>query len=303
MKVSIIITTYQRTDFLIRAIDSVFNSDYFDFEVIVIDDNGLNSDFQMQNIEILKKYSQNENFIYYTMPINSGACKSRNQGSEIANGSVLMFLDDDDYYLSSKISKQVEVLKNPNFDACLCAMKRLDENNFEINSTENFPRGKNLKDFLQNGNCFTSMIAIKKDAFLKIKGFSEIDRFQDKFFMYKFFENNLKVFLLQEQLFVFSEHSQTRISLGNIEKISNAHKKIYSFKEKYFHLFSKNKQEEFTNNYFLNQASIRSNGSFVQRLKGLNYLLKSNRLFQNYNVLIKLVFSNQLIDLLRNKTN
>ncbi len=290
MKVSVIITTFQRSDFLIRAIDSVFKSDYSDFEVIVIDDNGLNSDFQMQNIDILKKYLDLKNFKYFANSTNLGACKARNQGAKLAIGEILMFLDDDDYYSPNKISKQVAVLQNLNFDACLCAMKRLDENNFEINSIENFPRGENLKDFLQNGNCFTTMIAIKKESFLKIGGFSQIDRFQDKFFMYKFFENNLKVFLLQEQLFVFSEHFQTRISLGNIEKIDFAYKQIFAFKKKYFDLFSINEQKNFTNKHFLNRASIRSNGSFLQRITGLNFLFKSNLLFKNIKVLVKLIF-------------
>lgn len=299
MKVSVIITTFQRSDFLIRAIDSVFNSDYFDYEVIVIDDNGKESYFQIQNIEILTKYSRNKNFIYYAMPINSGACLARNQGVKIANGNILMFLDDDDYYFSNKISKQVQVLENSNFDACLCAMNRLDENNVEIISVENFPRGENLKDFLINGNCFTSMIGIKKDAFLKIGGFSQIDRFQDKFFMFKFFENNLKVFLLQEQLFVFSEHLQTRISLGNIEKISNAYKQIFEFKKKHFDLFTDKQQANFQNNYYLNLANIRTKGNFYQRFIGFKYLLKSNLLFKNRNIFIKLFFSERLINFLK----
>lgn len=301
MKVSVIITTFQRTDFLIRAIDSVLNSDYSDFEIIVVDDNGLDNNYQIQNLENLKKYSQFKNFKYFANPVNSGACKARNQGSALASGEFLMFLDDDDYYYFNKISRQVHVLENSSFDACLCAMKRFDENNFEIVTIENFPNGQNLKDFLLNGNCFTSMIAIKKSSFIIINGFSEIDRFQDEFFMYKFFENNLKVFLLKEQLFAFSEHQNQRVSLGNINKISSAYKEIFDFKKKYFNLFSKKEQADLTNNYFLNLANIRSKGSFFQRIDGLKYLFKSNLTTKNNKILIKLIFSEQLVYFIKSK--
>ena len=38
MKVSVIITTYNRATFLCQAIDSVLSQDFDDFELIVVDD-------------------------------------------------------------------------------------------------------------------------------------------------------------------------------------------------------------------------------------------------------------------------
>ena len=297
--VSVIITTYQRQEFLINAIDSVYKSDYANYEVIVIDDNGKGTEYQLNNEVLFEKYKVNSNFKYFAMPHNSGACKARNQGAAIANGEILMFLDDDDYYFPNKISAQVNAIIQHNVDACLCAMKRLDSNNFEIISSQNFPRGENLKQFITNGNCFTTMIAIKKIAFNKIKGFSEIARFQDEFFMCKFFENNLQVFLLQDQLFVFNEHNNNRISLGNIGNISRAYDQLYEFKKKHFDLFSKQDQLVFRNNHYLNNANIRTSGNFTQRCKGLIMLAKSNLFFKNWKTFLKLIFPSSIINLLK----
>ena len=253
MKVSVIIPTYKRSDFLIRAIESVYNQDYKDY----------------------------------------GACFARNEGAKNSDSDILMFLDDDDYYYPNKISQQLIVLANPEIDACLCGMKRIDDSDFEIISKENFPRGNGLKSFILDGNCFTTMIAIRKKVFMEIGGFSEISRFQDKFFMYKFYENNKKDFLLQEQLFVLSEHLQDRISLGNINKISDAYYQLYDFEQKHFDFFSDSEIKLITDRFFLNLARIRVSGNFKQRIDGLKFLTKSKKI--NNKILIKLIFSDKII--------
>lgn len=295
MKVSIIIPTFRRSDFLIRAIDSVYKQDYRDFDIIVIDDNGFGTDFQQKNSLLLQKYIALPNFRYTVLSKNSGACIARNHGATISESEILMFLDDDDYYLPNKISKQIEILSNPKIDACLCGMKRIDEKDFEIISNENFPRGNDLKSYILDGNCFTTMIAIRKKVFLEIGGFSEISRFQDKFFMYKFYENKKIAFLIQEQLFILSEHQQERISLGNITKISDAYYKLYDFEKKHFQTFSNQEKNIITNRFFFNLARIRVSGNWKQRMEGIHFLLKSKSMIINRKILIKLIFSDKFI--------
>ncbi|MET0945567.1 MAG: glycosyltransferase family 2 protein [Flavobacterium sp.] len=298
MKVSVIIPTYKRSGFLIRAIQSVYDQDYKDFEVIVIDDNGVGKDFQKNNLELLKKFSGNSNFSYYAMPQNGGACKARNKGAELSSSTVLMFLDDDDYYLPNKISRQIEVLQDPAIDACLCAMRRIDDNEHEIISKENFPRGKDLKSYILDGNCFTTMIAIRKSVFDSLDGFSEISRFQDKYFMYKFYENNFKSFLLQEQLFVLSEHNDERVSLGSITKVTEAYYQLFDFEKKHFNLFDKNEIKAIHGNFYFNLAKIRTGGKRNQRFQGLKFLFKSRNIFK-HKILLRLLLSDHLYQKLK----
>lgn len=272
MKVSVIIPTYKRSDYLIRAIDSVLNQNYAHIEVIVVDDNGKG---QQQEItkSIINKYDA---VVLITYDKNKGACYARNSGVKKASGDIIMFLDDDDYYLPEKVAMQCRILESNQIDACLCAMKRIDEINNDIISDENFPRGEDLKSYILNGNCFTSMIAIKRNAFDKIGGFSEISRFQDKFFMYKFYQNNLKAKLINEQLFVLTEHKGERVSLGNISKISKALSTLLEFEKSHFHILNKKQQSFVKKRFHRAMAEIRTNGSFKTRVKGLYFLVKSN---------------------------
>ena len=54
--VTVIITTYKRADFLERAINSVLNQTYKDFELIVVDDNDSNTEYRKSVEKIMKKY-------------------------------------------------------------------------------------------------------------------------------------------------------------------------------------------------------------------------------------------------------
>ena len=161
MLVSVIITTYSRPDYLVRAIESVINQSYKSIEILVVDDNGKGKQ-QETTKEILSNY-KTVKLITYSH--NNGSCYARNIGVKNASGDIVMFLDDDDYYLETKVEQQCENFINSDIDACICAMKRVDENNNEIISDENFPRGRDLKSYILSGNCFTTMIAIKKNVF------------------------------------------------------------------------------------------------------------------------------------------
>lgn len=290
MKVSVIIPTFKRSEFLIRAIESIINQTYSNIEIIVVDDNGIGL-IQKETHQIVSKFPSVKLVTYKK---NKGACFARNEGAHNATGQILMFLDDDDFYLPNKVKCQIEVfLSNPQIDVCLCGMKRIDQTGSDIISCENFPRGLNLKEYILNGNCFTTMIAIKKDVFDEVNGFDEIDRFQDKFFMYKLFKNNKKVELLSEQLFVFVDHNNERISNINYRKVEKAYTKLYDFEKQNKSIFSKQEFETLTKIHWLDMSRNRTSAIALERLKGIKYLLKSKTIFKNYKLFFRLLFTDK----------
>ena len=108
---SIIITTYNRPHYLERAIKSCLSQNtVYNYEIIVIDDNGLHTAHQQQTETLVSQYLHQIN--YLPLATNSGACVARNHGIDHAKGKYIFFLDDDDEYLPSKVQNQVQFLEN-----------------------------------------------------------------------------------------------------------------------------------------------------------------------------------------------
>lgn len=105
-KISVVIPTYNREASLERAIESVLTQTYHNFELIVIDDGSTDD-----TSRIIKKYKKK---IRYFSQLHSGVSSARNLGLEKSEGTWVAFLDSDDYWLTSKLSRQMQCLaENP----------------------------------------------------------------------------------------------------------------------------------------------------------------------------------------------
>ena len=89
---SIIIPTYNRAIFISKAIESVLNQSFKDFELIIIDD------ASTDDTEITIKQFKDSRIIYSRNNINKERCISRNNGIKLSKGKYLCFLDSDDWY-------------------------------------------------------------------------------------------------------------------------------------------------------------------------------------------------------------
>ena len=108
---SIIIPTFNRSELLYRALNSVFMQTYSDYEVIVIDDGSTDGTAEM----LQKNFTQ----VRYFYQSNKGVSASRNKGLELAKGRWIAFLDSDDEWLPHKLEKQISLLKaKPDYKIC-----------------------------------------------------------------------------------------------------------------------------------------------------------------------------------------
>lgn len=106
--ISIIMPTFNRLPLLKRAIKSVLNQSFFDWELIVIDD------CSEDGTELFLKTVEDKRVRYIKLNKNSGACVARNMGIKEAKGDYITFLDSDDEYLPQKLEKQLKVFKESN---------------------------------------------------------------------------------------------------------------------------------------------------------------------------------------------
>src|SRR4030065_2324353 len=97
-QVSVIIPTYNRANFLKKAIKSVLHQTFKDFELIVVDDGSSDN-----TKEIVSRFIKDGAKIKYIYQKNSGGTSNpRNVGIAHASGYYLAFLDSDDQWLPEK---------------------------------------------------------------------------------------------------------------------------------------------------------------------------------------------------------
>ncbi len=97
-KISVIIPTYNRRQTLRRAVESVLNQTFRDFELIVVDDgssDGTHEDWQScPNVTYLKQS-------------HGGVSKARNAGIVNSRSQFIAFLDSDDEWKPEKLARQL----------------------------------------------------------------------------------------------------------------------------------------------------------------------------------------------------
>lgn len=98
------------TDFKLikRALESVLNQDFQNYELIVIDDG---SDNDLQN-NLLKFAINHEDKITYLRHKNCSQAKSINKGVKISSGEYITIIDADDEYKPSHLRMCLEEIKN-----------------------------------------------------------------------------------------------------------------------------------------------------------------------------------------------
>ena len=101
--VSVVIPTYNRINFIFRAIDSVLKQTYPIHQIIVVDNNSTDN-----TSEILRnKYSK----IEILFENKQGVSSARNKGIKYSKSDWIALLDSDDSWEPKKIEKQKEVKK------------------------------------------------------------------------------------------------------------------------------------------------------------------------------------------------
>ncbi|MEX2594828.1 MAG: glycosyltransferase family A protein [Anditalea sp.] len=169
MKTSVIITTFNRPESLVGAVNSVLDQNSLPLEIIIVNDG-----FENEVINDLKKTPL---VAVYTNKVSSGANYSRNKGAKLAKGDVLMFLDDDDTWERNKIKDQIEIFQNDINIGLVYSGKIMVYDTDRSKEIYRVPANKSgfLYPEILERNIIgtTSSVAIKREVFFKAGGFDE----------------------------------------------------------------------------------------------------------------------------------
>ena len=121
--ISIITPLYNAERFIAETILSIQNQTYSNWEVLIVDDSS--TDLSSKVIEKLGLADSRIHFIRNDE--NKGAAQCRNQGTELAKGDYIAFLDADDLWHKKKLEKQLRFMQANNCDVSFTSYVHIDE--------------------------------------------------------------------------------------------------------------------------------------------------------------------------------
>lgn len=128
--VSVVMPIYNVERFLKQAVDSVISQTYTNIELIAVDDCSTD-----RSKQIMQEYAKRDSRIHFIEnEKNLGVAMTRNRGIQAAKGSHIALLDSDDVWMSSKLERQMALLRSENADIAYCSMDMIDENAKKLRS-------------------------------------------------------------------------------------------------------------------------------------------------------------------------
>ena len=158
---SVIIPTFNHANFLEKALTSVFQQSFKNFEVIVIDN---------YSTDHTSKVVNSFRGIKYKKIHNKGViAKSRNLGIKLSKGKWIAFLDADDYWLKNKLRTINKLIRERKFFDLVCHSEwLLNLNNHKKKFWCSGPYTKNFyKDLLIYGNRISTSASVVNSNFIK----------------------------------------------------------------------------------------------------------------------------------------
>ena len=218
MLLSVIITSYNREDFIAEAIDSVLSSVYKDFELIICDDGSVD-----RTVEIINSYAQKDDRIkIFISEQNRGQFANRNMAASFAKGKYIKFLDSDDIIYPYSLQIMLDaMLKFPEAGMGFCIKYEDSIKPYPclFHPSEAFLIHYLKQELLMVG---PSGLVIKREAFDAVNGFEFFGMPSDNHLTLKI-AGKYPVVALQRDLFWWRSHPQQVFSqnIGNLQNILN----------------------------------------------------------------------------------
>jgi len=206
-EISVILTTYNRSDYLKTCINSVIEQTFQDWELVIVDDGS-----QDNTTEVVNSYLLEYRNIRYLKHQNRQVGYARNAGIQASFGKYITFIDSDDTYKPHHLESRWEFMQTH-------AEIDLIEGGFEIEK-EFF-----VSDYFQSGKTISIKECVlcptffgKRYVFFELSGFNNLAYSEDT----DFWERAEKVFKTQHikepETYIYTR-AETSLSKTFIEQV------------------------------------------------------------------------------------
>lgn len=274
--VSVIIPTYNRAHLVGRAIRSVLDQTYQDFELIVVDDGSTDNTYEMV------KGFNDPRIRYIRHEQNKGSAAARNTGINATQGKYMAFQDSDDEWLPEKLEKQMRIFEKAPAQVGVVYtgfyLIKGDRKWYVPDANIKITEGNIYKELLKRNFVGTPAVVLRKVCFEKVGMFEErLPSLED-------WELFIRISKYYEFVFIDEPLLNAFFSPGSVSTDKDAPLKAYKLiLEKHIHTLKKNRyllaNMQYSVGHLLCQA-----GNMCEGKEYLLQALKSNPLNIKYMV-------------------
>ena len=249
--ISVIVPIYNVEDYLPKCIDSIISQTYRDLEIILVDDGSTDN-----CSKICDEYKKKDIRIKVIHKENGGLPSARNTGLDIANGSLIGFVDSDDYIEPTMYEKLYDNMKKNHSDISICNYYKVNNNRKKIMVKE-----IELKEFCSVGrdkftnihSKYATLMSIAWNKLYKKEIFNDIrypdgQIYEDSYIICNLLEKAKKISFILEPLYYYVYRKNSIINSFSIKQfdiMKSFNKKIEVFNEKgYIDLVTKEKNKK-----------------------------------------------------------
>ena len=225
LKISVLISTYKRAAFLVRLLNSIKDQNYNNCEIIIIDD--ASNDDTGKIVSQYRTDNPGLNIIYLVNERNVGVSESKKRAYIKTSGDIIIFADDDDYYIEPSYFSILAQLyeEHPDCTMTIAATIMHDEQEgkyeyYGLNTPEEFTTREYLNGFMGRYKKPSSMFTMSlKSAVLKEIHYDELLCFNDTSLYLFALLGKGKVYTINQAVGIYYIHAGNMIGNTNPEYI------------------------------------------------------------------------------------
>jgi len=259
IKVSILIPTYNRSQYILSSIKSALSQTHKNIEIIVYDDGSTDNTYQF-----LRSQKLPNNVIIYKGNVNRGVGFSRNFLMDKSTGDYLCWLDSDDLMDQHRVDMCLKYMVSHSYDVIYTDIQRFVQvnTNGAISYTTKIHAdvGKydknNFESIINNTTCATAFF--KKE--LIINKFPDDITLggEDVIWIWKILQNDSKIGYMQNSFYLYRSHND-RIGIQKTKTENSKKRNLESIKiSEYIKSISKYQKEVNIINNITNENIIKS---------------------------------------------
>lgn len=221
--VSIIVPVYNAGSYIEETIQMVEKQTFPNWELILVDDSSSDNSRQLIEAYLQKRAARNNSAQQQRIHLiikeqNEGAAMARNTGMEAAEGRYIAFLDADDIWMSDKLQKEMDFLREKQAAFVFSAYEFGDENAKGTGRIVHVPKTLTYRKALSRTVIFTTTVVLDREKIPAELLFMPVVKSEDTAFWWKLLKNNVTAYGLDEVLAIYRRPAKS-LSSNKLEAI------------------------------------------------------------------------------------